>query len=178
MKREKIIQIAQELFLKKGFSSVPVEEITKTAGISKGSFYTYFASKDKLLEEIAYGSIKIVSDELLRTAKNFKNPVKSIENFLETNIRLSKMYTSGILITIREVKFVEISDSKLSAMINDKIKEALKDFVVSLRGNCSEEDVVLLWGVMLSIWIQTAFERREINTKKLALKLWKGLGGD
>ncbi len=178
MKKEKIMQFAQELFLKKGFSNVPIEEITKAAGISKGSFYTYFKSKDALLEEIAYNSIKSIKSELLGTSKEVKNPVSALDNFLKTNIKVLEIYISGILITMREVSFVEIKNSELSTMINDKIRETLRDFILSLKGNCSEEDVTLLWGVMLSVWIRVGIEHKNINTNKLALKLWKGLGGD
>ncbi len=178
MKREKIKSVAQKLFLQKGFDNVSVEEITKQAGISKGSFYTYFKSKDELLKEIALGSIDALKDELIKNAKKLKDPVRSIKTFLETNVHLSEMYISGILVTLRELNFIQIKDDKLSALINEKIKDTLRDFIKSLKGSCSEEDVLLLWSVMLSVWIQIGIEKKEVNTSKLALTIWNGLGGE
>ncbi len=177
MKRENIKSVAQKLFLQKGFDNVSVEEITKQAGISKGSFYTYFKSKDELLKEIALGSIDALKEELIKNAKKLKDPVRSIKIFLEKNVHLSETYISGILVTLRELNFIQIKDDKLSALINERIKDTLRDFVKSLKGDCSEEDVSLLWGVMLSVWIQIGIEKKKINTSKLALKIWNGLGG-
>ena len=51
-KRKKIIDKAWELFIKNGYEETKVEDITRELEISKGSFYTYFATKDELLYEI------------------------------------------------------------------------------------------------------------------------------
>ena len=56
-KRKKIVDKAWELFAKNGYEETKVEDITKELGVSKGSFYTYFATKDELLYEIL-GKIK------------------------------------------------------------------------------------------------------------------------
>src|SRR3712207_8045387 len=50
-KKEKILEIFQELVLEKGYSKVSVEEITSSLGISKGSFYSYFKSKKDMVLE-------------------------------------------------------------------------------------------------------------------------------
>lgn len=47
--REKIYQSALELINEKGFSNVSIKEITDRAGISSGSFYSYFDSKEDLI---------------------------------------------------------------------------------------------------------------------------------
>ncbi|MGL5125165.1 MAG: TetR/AcrR family transcriptional regulator, partial [Fusobacteriaceae bacterium] len=51
-KKNLIINSSKELILKKGYKKTSVENITSYANISKGSFYTYFKSKDLLLMEI------------------------------------------------------------------------------------------------------------------------------
>lgn len=40
-----------ELFLKDGFENVHIQDITDMAGTSKGTFYTYFTSKDEVIVE-------------------------------------------------------------------------------------------------------------------------------
>ena len=56
-KRKKIIDKEWELFIKNGYEETKVEDITRELGVSKGSFYTYFETKDELLYEIL-GKIK------------------------------------------------------------------------------------------------------------------------
>ena len=40
-KKDKIISVSLDLFLNRGFNETTIDEITKHANISKGSFYTY-----------------------------------------------------------------------------------------------------------------------------------------
>ena len=47
-----ILEKAFELFRKNGYTDTKVEDITKKLGISKGSFYTYFKTKEELLCEL------------------------------------------------------------------------------------------------------------------------------
>jgi len=45
------MESALELFRAKGFDAVTVEEITRKAGVAKGSFYTYFSTKSDIIVE-------------------------------------------------------------------------------------------------------------------------------
>jgi AcrR family transcriptional regulator len=50
--RQKIFDTAVELFEKKGYENVTIEEICKKAGFSTGNFYVHFKSKDQIFMEI------------------------------------------------------------------------------------------------------------------------------
>lgn len=47
-KRERVLKAAAETFAEHGYAGADVAEIAKRAGISKGSIYTYFDSKEDL----------------------------------------------------------------------------------------------------------------------------------
>jgi AcrR family transcriptional regulator len=51
-RRQLIIETALQLFSEYSFRGTSIDEIAKKAGISKGSVYTYFESKDELLHSI------------------------------------------------------------------------------------------------------------------------------
>ncbi|MGC9125542.1 MAG: TetR/AcrR family transcriptional regulator, partial [Caldisericaceae bacterium] len=63
-KRERIISVALDLFLENGFARTSVEEIASNASIAKGSFYNYFDSKDKLLEQIVRDTVQDIERDL------------------------------------------------------------------------------------------------------------------
>src|SRR5271165_4925045 len=50
--RDKVFQVAADLFYRRGIRAVGVEEIVKRAGVAKISLYRNFASKDDLV--VAY----------------------------------------------------------------------------------------------------------------------------
>ena len=47
-----IVQAALDLFVEKGFSSTKMDEIAKRAGVTKGTVYLYFPSKDDLFRAV------------------------------------------------------------------------------------------------------------------------------
>ncbi|MEX2696565.1 TetR/AcrR family transcriptional regulator [Rhizobium mongolense] len=47
--RHRILEIASRLFREKGFEAVGVAEVMKAAGLTHGSFYGHFSSKDDLI---------------------------------------------------------------------------------------------------------------------------------
>lgn len=49
--RRRLLKAALKLFTKYGFDKVTVEDITRYAGVSKGTFYIHFSTKEQVLVE-------------------------------------------------------------------------------------------------------------------------------
>lgn len=58
--KDRIFDAALEIFSHKGFHSATTDEIAERAGVGKGTLYRYFATKEKLFEEL----VKLRLDEL------------------------------------------------------------------------------------------------------------------
>lgn len=50
--RKKIVQAAKTLIAEKGFDDTSIDDIVGVAGVSIGSFYTYFKRKEDVVEEL------------------------------------------------------------------------------------------------------------------------------
>ena len=50
--RKKIVSAAKKLIAENGFENVSIEDIAIEAGVSTGSFYTYFKKKEDVIEEL------------------------------------------------------------------------------------------------------------------------------
>lgn len=48
-RKQHVINVAHQLFIEKGFQATSIQEILEYSGISKGTFYNYFSSKNELL---------------------------------------------------------------------------------------------------------------------------------
>ena len=46
--KEKILQVASELFYRQGYNATGIQQIIDEAGVAKGTFYTHFKTKDDL----------------------------------------------------------------------------------------------------------------------------------
>jgi TetR/AcrR family transcriptional regulator, cholesterol catabolism regulator len=55
--KEKITEVSIKLFEKKGFSATSIQDIVDEIGVTKGTFYYYYSSKEQLLMDIHYDYI-------------------------------------------------------------------------------------------------------------------------
>ena len=53
-KRQQILDGARRSFFAQGFDGTSINDIVKAAGVSKGTVYAYFSSKEKLFEALVY----------------------------------------------------------------------------------------------------------------------------
>src|SRR5258707_3976068 len=53
-KRRQIMDGARAVFLSQGFDAASMGEIARAAGVSKGTLYVYFESKEELFQAIAH----------------------------------------------------------------------------------------------------------------------------
>ncbi|HEY0687016.1 MAG TPA: TetR/AcrR family transcriptional regulator [Steroidobacter sp.] len=49
LRREELLDAAQQLFLEKGIGGTSIDDIVSAADVAKGTFYLYFASKEAIL---------------------------------------------------------------------------------------------------------------------------------
>jgi AcrR family transcriptional regulator len=63
-KRRQIIDGARQVFLAQGFDAASMGEIARAAGVSKGTIYVYFESKEELFAALVKGQCEITAERL------------------------------------------------------------------------------------------------------------------
>jgi AcrR family transcriptional regulator len=104
---QELLDAALELFVEKGFAATRAEEVAARAGVSKGTLYLYYPSKEDLLKavieqrvssEIAAGAAEAAgfqgpTDELMRTVltpwwqRLYDSPVSGVFKIVITEVR-------------------------------------------------------------------------------------------
>ncbi len=65
-KRRQILDGARQVFLAAGFDGASMGEIAKAAGVSKGTLYSYFPSKEALFERLIHDERTTLAEALFR----------------------------------------------------------------------------------------------------------------
>ena len=130
-KKQDILEAAKDILLKKGIFETRVEDITNYLGIAKGSFYTYFKTKNELLNEIISQFFEIRKKELENIAKNNDDLESKIRNFI---LFSNDLKSSLIIINLRrnyDSLNVEIRDNLLE--IEKLNRSILKDILENIQ---------------------------------------------
>ena len=144
-KRKKIIDKAWELFAKNGYEETKVEDITKDLGISKGSFYTYFATKDELLYEILE-KIKKKIINVLGAIDISQEPDKVLEDYVRAKMNYAVKILNNMKLRAVEKYLIDpklrIFFQELQEKSTDFIKINIVEKFNSKNGNKYNTDII------------------------------------
>jgi TetR/AcrR family transcriptional regulator, cholesterol catabolism regulator len=113
--KDKITEQSIRLFEKKGFTETSIQDIVEGLGVTKGTFYYYFSSKEELLMDIHLGYINQLLDtqgEILNELMSCKQKLFEIVYML---IRDIKIQGPAAKIFFREMK--NLSNERLSIIV-------------------------------------------------------------
>lgn len=79
-KRQKVLNVAKELFHRYGFKKTTVDEISADAGISKRTLYEMFDSKENILSEIVAAEGDDLRSLLQKEFDKVSDPIAKIQN--------------------------------------------------------------------------------------------------
>ena len=144
-KRKKIIDKAWELFAKNGYEETKVEDITKDLEISKGSFYTYFATKEELLYEVL-GKIKKEVIENLENINVDQTPEKVLEDYVKAKMNHAVKILNNMKLRVVEKYLIDPKLRILFQELQEKSTNFIKINIVekfnSKNGNKYNADVI------------------------------------
>jgi AcrR family transcriptional regulator len=115
-RKQHVIKMAHQLFIEKGFQSSSIQDILEYSGISKGTFYNYFSSKNELLMAIiksVYKQMQKENAELLicQDHSDISIFIKQIEQQVKINQK------NRLFSLIEEV--IESNDEELNQFIKE-----------------------------------------------------------
>jgi AcrR family transcriptional regulator len=87
--RGQLIAIARRMFAERGYEDTSVEAVLREAGVSRGSLYHHFASKEALFEAVAEDVETSVGEQTLAAAGGSDGPVAALRAGFIAWIRLA-----------------------------------------------------------------------------------------
>ncbi len=113
--KDKITEHSINLFEKRGFKETSIQDIVDSIGVTKGTFYYYFSSKEELLMDIHLGYINYLLDKqrkILDDNRSCKEKLFDIVYMLISNI---KIQGSAAKIFFREMK--NLNEERLALIV-------------------------------------------------------------
>ena len=154
-KRNKIKEVALELFSDKGYYNISSNEIAKKANVSIGTFYSYFSDKDSLICELTkdyYISIldRIPNNDFLNSS-NVKETIRSyIKIIFEAHSYNSNFHKEITILALSNEKF-RLLEEELNKYMYDKILSILRNNKDLLKVNNFENALFIILNSVESV---------------------------
>jgi TetR/AcrR family transcriptional repressor of nem operon len=89
--KEKLLEAAQELMLARGYTATSVDEVCASAGLTKGSFFHYFESKERLGMEVAQRFFAARKEMFLSAAfRRKKDPLQRVFGYIDFLVEMAR----------------------------------------------------------------------------------------
>ena len=182
--KTKITQAARKVFAQKGYHDTTMDDIAKEIGVSKGALYSYFTSKEELLQEISQQSHQTLRDIINTACSGSHDLTQALE---EVYTKMTEKYW-GNLHTNFEVIALSAHDPKtrkiimedyrrdfdtVQAFVENKMKQGMMRTDISAR-TLAELFISLYLGTMAKLIL--GFDSKEVHdnwTESMLLLLGK-----
>lgn len=97
--RAKLVDVARQLFAKKGVEDTTMNDIAVASRKGRRTLYTYFKSKEQIYMAVVESELEMLSDRLKEAAGKNMSPDKKILELIMTHLDTIKMvvYRNGTL---------------------------------------------------------------------------------
>lgn len=128
---DEVLDAALELFMEKGFAATRVEDIARRAGLSKGTVYLYFPSKEAVLEALVRRAVVPIADSALDALANYEGDPRPV---ISTVIRMvGKRFADPRIIAVPKVVFREVLGfPHLAEMYRTEVLDKVLPVIVGL----------------------------------------------
>ncbi|MFD2673679.1 TetR/AcrR family transcriptional regulator [Marinicrinis sediminis] len=176
-KKTQIIEEAIALFAEKGYYQTTIQEIAEHCGMSKGSVYSYFESKEDLLLSIFQYYYELFTGRLTRIAEDTSlDSRERIIRQIEAMFEVFESHRDFILMQMKEKPFKNLSEiyefvSKMRAetfhWYTNAVIDLFGDSILSYAYDCS----TILHGMVNEYMGHIILDKTEIDSRRIAVYL-------
>ncbi|MFM0238434.1 TetR/AcrR family transcriptional regulator [Paraburkholderia phytofirmans] len=129
--RERLLDAAQAIFMKKGFVAASVEDIAAAAGYTRGAFYSNFGSKSELFLELLRRDHEVMQAGLQAIFANAASREEMEERVLRYYSNLHRENKCFLLWA--EAKLLAVRDGRFRIRFNAFMHDKLEQLGVYIR---------------------------------------------
>lgn len=115
--KKKVLLAGLKLFSKKGFHATTTAEIAHEAGVSEGTIYKYFKSKDDLLAKLLSPMLTEIKDNFFVQLDDYHDLTKLISFLVEDRIQFLLINFDFLKLFIQEL----LTDNKIIDLIKTEV---------------------------------------------------------
>lgn len=177
--KKKILAAALELFSNNGFHATTTAKIAQLAGVSEGTIYKYFPSKNELLKQLLTPLFLKIKNNFFIKVQNYHNLTELVSFFVEdrvqfviNNFSLFKLFIQEVLIQSPMAEILDKILNNQDGIFSDLQK--LKDNFPEINQQLSPLEILRIFlGPMIVYIFQNQLFQAEVENYHQDLELIK-----
>jgi AcrR family transcriptional regulator len=180
-KRKAILEASMDLFAERGIGHAPTSAISAAAGVAEGTLFTYFKTKDELLNEL-YRELRRELDRELVDYPFSADAYTRMRYIWDRYVSLALRYPKRLKVLQQlRVSGRLLKDSEAPNMAITELLHTTRE-ASEMGGvhNASAEFLVLLFRAQIEATVEFIGAHRDLDleSRELGFKLiWRGLTG-
>lgn len=177
--KKKVLAAALELFSNKGFHATTTAKIAQLAGVSEGTIYKYFPSKNELLKQLLTPLFLKIKNNFFIKVQNYHNLTELVSFFVEDRVQFVINNFSLFKLFIQEVLIQSPIADILDNILNDQEGifsdlQKLKDNFPEINQQLSPLEILRIFlGPMIVYIFQNQLFQAEVENYHQDLELIK-----
>lgn len=160
-RKESILDAATQLFAAKGYEATPTAEVAKVAGVSEGTIFHHFKTKDGVLIHIIRRMMNLYYKEIRAEAKNAGSGLDAVERMIRLHFRFINEHSQEFLVIFRDLpthflkpdlphrKMVQDHVTQVFRLLTEAIEHGQLDG--SMRPVPTENTAFILRGLLIGL---------------------------
>lgn len=178
-RKEEIIQVACNLFQKRGYTAVTVRDIAAQMGIKASSLYNHISSKQELLELIVMHLARTFTSEMRAIVISPMRATEQVQMVIQQHVALSAQNTASMAVLNKDWVHLEGALEEFIAL-RSEYENLFRSLIEKGQSNGEFQDIdveVVVYATLntlrnLYLWIP---KKTVFNTSQLANDLTKVL---
>ncbi|MHB8693109.1 MAG: TetR/AcrR family transcriptional regulator [Solirubrobacteraceae bacterium] len=157
--RAKLISAAQTLIAEHGIDALRIADITDRADVGFGSFYTYFQTKDEIVEAIVADTITSLAESVIHMTGRLEDPAEQMSVAIRRIVRVAydDPELASVLISLNR------AEARFETMILPQARSVLENGLASGRFTINDLPTVLTMAIAASLSVITGIVERRLG---------------
>jgi len=118
-RRQQLIEAAKDVFAQKGYHATTVDDITRAAGVAKGTFYLYFSEKREIYYEVVRAFLQLIKDAGSSVAREVRSPEQFLARAESAALEIMRIFTDNKELARLAYRESMGMDPQLESMLRD-----------------------------------------------------------
>lgn len=127
---EKIFEATFRICTRKGFQGMTMRDLSTESGLSMGALYSYFATKEDLLNTLQRVGSSFVSKVMTDAAAGVDSPLEKLKTVLRAHLYLSEMIQPWFFFSYMEAKNLAKRERENYIQAELRTEKAISDILI------------------------------------------------